>query len=90
MSSPIVLQVAGDAYAASAHIAAIVWDGATTSGDRVVLRHRDTHELLWQGRTELTHTYLGVSWARGLSAPRGFYADVLMNGIVMIYLQDAG
>jgi hypothetical protein len=90
MSSPIVLQVQGDAYGQPAHISAIVWDGATTSGDRVVLRHLGTHELLWQGRTDGTQTYLGVSWARGLSAPRGFYADVLMNGMVMVYLQENG
>lgn len=88
MTAPVVLQVQGDSYTPSGHIQAIVWDGATTSGDRVVLRHRSTHQILWQGRTELTHTYLGITWPKGISAPGGFYADILMSGLVLVYLWE--
>jgi hypothetical protein len=88
MASPVVLQVQGDRYAQGAHIQAVVWDGATTSGDRVILRHIGTNELLWQGRTATTQTYLGINWSNGLSAPNGFYADILMSGLVMIYLME--
>jgi hypothetical protein len=88
MSAPVVLQAQGDDYPVNGRIQSLVWDGASTSGDRVVLRHCDTHELLWQGRTELTQTYLGISFPAGLSAPKGFYADILMSGLVIIYLWE--
>jgi hypothetical protein len=88
MSAPVVLQAQGDDYPVNGRIQSLVWDGASTSGDRVVLRDCVTHELLWQGRTELTQTYLGISFPAGLSAPRGFYADVLMSGLVIVYLWE--
>ena len=88
MPGPVILQVQGDRYAQGAHIQAIVWDGATTSGDRVVLRHIGTNDVLWQGRANDTQTYLGINWSNGLSAPHGFYADILMSGNLLVYLME--
>lgn len=86
---PVVMQVAGDAYSQGARINAVLWDGATSSGDRVVLRHRSTNELLWQARTDATQTYVGANFGEsGVHAPNGFYVDTLSAGTVLVYLRE--
>ncbi len=73
MIGPVVLRVQGDRYVDSCRIVSIVWEGATTEGDRVEFADPDTHELLHAMRTPDTHTYIGVTFgAKGLSAPNGF------------------
>lgn len=95
---PIVFTTQGDQFIFPATISSIIWEGATTSGDRVELVEgiivsgitKGTGNLLWPGRTETDKTYLGVTFGeRGISAPGGFRAKVLMGGRLCIYLKEA-
>lgn len=88
---PIVFEVAGDSYVDAARINAIIWEASTTAGDRAVLRHRLTHELLWSGRATGSHTYAGGNLGdTGIHAPEGFYVDRLDGtGVLMVYLREA-
>ena len=85
---PVILQVAGDAFTSPANISAIVWEGLTTEGDQVVLRHRGNDEELWPGRTDTTQTYLGISFAEGLKAPNGFYVSRIDSGKLRVYIKE--
>lgn len=86
---PVVFQVAGDAFVINAQIAAIIWEGTTVAGDRVILKHRVSGRTLWEGQTDTTNTYLGMTIPpQGHSAPDGFYAERLDNGKVLIYLVE--
>ena len=87
---PVVLVNAGDQFISSCRIAAIVWEGATTSGDTVVLRHRTTNEVLWKGRTNTTQTYQGINLGpHGEHTPNGFYLSSISAGTVLVYIQQA-
>ena len=81
----------GDAYVQGAQIAAIVWVGATTAGDTVVVRHRgDPSNVLWKGRTDTTNTYQGANIGpNGIHAPNGFYLQQISAGEVLVYLKEA-
>ncbi len=88
---PVEITAAGvsGGYNQPCRIGAIIWDGASTSGDRVVLRHPETLELLWQARTDSTQTYIGVSLPTTIHAPRGFFADRLDSGVLLVYLRES-
>lgn len=87
--APIIFDVPGDKYTEAATIASIIWEGETTSGDRVELRFQGSGDILWAGRTDRTQTYLGVTIGpEGIMAPNGFYANVLNSGRVIIYLKE--
>lgn len=87
---PVVLEVAGDAFIQTAQIGAIIWEGQSVAGDRVVLRHRGDNRLLWRARTDSTNTYLGASIGpKGLSAPQGFYVERLDSGALLVYLAES-
>jgi hypothetical protein len=84
---PVLFDSVNDAYVDPAHIFQILWEGVTTSGDAVEIRLRVTNELVWAARTDVTQTYLGVNFGpQGISAPNGFYANILGAGRVLIYL----
>lgn len=88
-SGPIVFLVQGDRFPESCCIATIIWEGATTSGDRVELRKLDGGELIWPGRTNTTQTYIGANLGpSGVSCSKGFHAAVLMSGRLCIYLRE--
>ena len=87
---PAVLVNAGDSFTDGCRIAAIVWTGTTTSGDTVVLRHRGGNELLWEGMTNTTKTYLGINLGpNGEHAPNGFYLAQISAGSVKVYIAQA-
>ena len=92
MIGPVVMTTVGDAYVQGAQIAAIVWVGATTAGDTVVLRHRgNPNSLLWEGRTDTTNTYLGANIGpNGIHAPNGFTLQQISAGRLLVYLKEAG
>jgi hypothetical protein len=86
---PVILATAGDAFVQSAQISAILWKGTTVAGDQVVLKHRIDGQVLWEGQTDGTNTYLGATLPpSGMSAPHGFVADRLDNGKLLIYLAE--
>lgn len=87
--APIIFDVVNDRFTESATIASIIWEGSTTSGDRVELRANVTQDVLWAGRTDRTETYLGVTIGpEGIMAPQGFYASRLDSGRVIVYLKE--
>jgi len=88
-SGPIVMQAAGDTYIDSCCIATVVWEGATTAGDIVVLQKRDGGGIIWKGRTSQTQTYLGANLGpSGVSCPKGFTCAQLSAGTLLIYLRE--
>jgi hypothetical protein len=87
---PVILINVGDQFVNGCRIAAIVWEGATASGDTVVLRHRVSNEVLWKGRTNTTQTYQGINLGpNGEHIPNGFYLAQISAGTIMVYIQQA-
>ena len=85
--SPIMLSVVGDRYAFACRVGAIVWEGASTSGDTVLVTHITTGATLWKGRTSDTQTYLGVSFGQsGAHCPDGFTLSQISSGQLLVYL----
>ena len=85
---PVVMSVAGDVYADTCRILAILWEGATTAGDTVELVDRLTNDLLWPGRTDSTNTYLGANiGTEGIHCPNGFKLNKISSGRVVIYFR---
>ena len=84
---PIVMTAVGQEIEEPVRLNAIIWEGSTTAGDTVVLRHRDEQETLaWAGRTNDTNTYLGVNLGeRGLHCPTGLKLTVLGAGRLLLY-----
>lgn len=84
-----MLSVVGDAYIQGARILAVLWEGATASGDTATLRHRLDGDLLWAGRTDSTQTYQGVNLGpSGIHAPKGFQLTQLSAGRILVYLRE--
>ena len=86
--NPISLSVASDRYAKSAKIAAVIWEGATTSGDTAEIVENTTGFTLWKGRTDTTVTYLGIVFDAGIPADGGFSLSQISSGRVLVYLKD--
>ena len=88
---PIEITATGvpNGYAFGCRIGGIIWDGASTSGDRVVLNHMVGGEKLWQARTDTTETHLGLSLPTTIHVPYGFFCSVLDSGILLVYLREA-
>jgi hypothetical protein len=81
--------VANDAFVQPAQICAIIWKGATTAGDQVVLKHREDRQVLWEAITDTTNTYLGASLPQaGMTAPKGFYVERIDSGRLLVYLAE--
>jgi hypothetical protein len=86
---PVVLSTQGDEFIDGARIEAVIWEGATTSGDVAKLICRGTGSLLWKGRTDGVQTYIGGNLGpKGVHAPYGFKADPLPAGTIMVYLME--
>ena len=86
---PAVLVNPGDQFTDACRIIAIVWTGTTVSGDTVVLRHRVTNELLWEGMTNTTKTYLGINLGpNGEHCPNGFYLASIAAGTLKVYINQ--
>jgi hypothetical protein len=87
---PIVLRTVGDHYTDGCRLAGILWEGATSAGDRVELRCRSTNALLCALRSPETHTLLGITFpAKGIAAPFGFKLSLAPSGqTIQIYLME--
>jgi len=86
---PAILDSVGDQFTDGCRIAAIVWEGASTSGDTVELRHRGTNALLWKGRTNTTQTYQGINLGpNGEHCPNGFFMAQISSGTLYVYIQQ--
>ena len=87
---PVSMSVAGDKYTHSARILAVIWSGATTAGDTVVLSDPYGGGVLWRGRANDTQTYLGGNFGgEGIPAPNGFTLTQISAGIVDVYIREA-
>jgi hypothetical protein len=80
----------GDQYTDGCRLAGILWEGATSAGDRVELRCRSTNALLCALRSPETHTLLGITFpAKGIAAPFGFKLSLAPSGqTIQIYLME--
>lgn len=91
-TGPVILSVVGDEYTDNIQIAAILWEGATTSGDVAEVRGRGPTlgTVFWAGRTDSTATYVGVNFGpKGIHAPDGIRLYQLSAGRVFVYpLED--
>ena len=90
MSGPVVLQNIGDSYRQPARIAMIVWEGATTAGDRIEIRDYVTNDLLAAIRTPDTHTFTGFpAPPKGINAPNGFKLSLSPGSqMIQVYLVE--
>ena len=87
---PVILINVGDQFVSGCRISAIVWEGATASGDTVIVRHRVSNEVLWKGRTNTTQTYQGINLGpKGEHTPNGFYLAQISAGNVLVYINQA-
>lgn len=88
---PVLLTVVGDEFIEPCRIAQIIWQGATTSGDTVAIHGRGQNPaVLWEGRTDTTQTYLGITFSSsGLHAPTGFKLVSLSAGRVLVYILES-
>ena len=83
------MSVAGDTFPSPARILAIIWEGATASGDTVQLVSANSPDLLWPGRTDTTQTYQGANFGpEGLHAPLGFKLSQISSGRVLVFLRE--
>lgn len=84
---PIVLTAANQEIEDPIRLNLIIWEGSTTAGDTVTVRHRDEQEsLAWAGRTNDTNTYLGVNLGeRGLHCPSGLRLTQISAGRLLLY-----
>ena len=84
---PVVLKSIGDQFVDSCRVAAIVWEGATSSGDTVEVRFRGGNAaILWKGRTNTTQTYQGINLGpSGEHCPNGFVLAQISAGTVYVY-----
>ena len=87
---PVVMSVQGDEYVNGARIAGIIWEGATSAGDTVELRERDSGNRIWKGRTDTNNTYLGAVGigVRGIHCPSGFRLVQISGGEISVYLEE--
>jgi len=87
---PIVLRTVGDQFTEGCRLAGVLWEGATTAGDRVEIRCRSTNALLCALRSPDTHTLLGLTFpAKGLAAPFGFTLAVApASQTIQVYLME--
>jgi len=87
---PVILTVAGDKFIQGVRIAAIIWEGATTAGDTVLVSDPATGAVIWPGRTDSGHTYLGANFGpKGIHLPNGFQLSQISAGRVCVYLAQA-
>jgi hypothetical protein len=86
-NAPVIVTSVGYTYAQGCCIAAILWEGASTSGDTVEVSKNDTAELIWAGRTNTTQTYLGANLGSGVLCPAGFNVGKLSSGRLLVYLR---
>ena len=87
----IVLAATGAEYTLPCRIVGILWVGATTTGDSVLIKGRggSQNATLWPAQTDVSNTYLGFSWnPPGLHCPDGFRAEVMMSGAVYVYIAE--
>jgi outer membrane protein assembly factor BamB len=69
-------------------VTGIVWVGATTASDEVVLRARNGSRI-WQGRALGDDTYLGIRFADdGVLAKDGLVVETLDSGRLYVYLRS--
>ena len=89
--SPILFTAVGQSYPQSCRVVGIIWTGATTAADRVVVAGvgPSQSKVLWDAMTDTTSTYLGAMFGRpGLHVPDGFRVELLMSGRLYVYLAE--
>jgi hypothetical protein len=86
-NAPLLFTSQGQATAQVCCVAAVIWEGATTSGDTAELSKSDTAEIIWAGRTNTTQTYLGANLGAGVLCPGGFSVSKLSSGRLLVYLR---
>ena len=90
MANTVVWEVnAVDAeYLTRTQVTGIVWVGATTASDEVILRARNGSRI-WEGRATGTDTYLGIRFTDdGVLAKDGLKVDALDSGRLYVYLRS--
>jgi hypothetical protein len=86
-NAPLIFTTQGQSTTQGCCVAAVIWEGATTSGDTVEVSKNDTAEIIWAGRTNTTQTYLGANLGSGVLCPGGFNVSKLSSGRLLVYLR---
>ena len=86
-----MLSSAGHEWNQPCRIMGIIWEGTTNQGDRVEVKGRDasSNSIFWPAKTDMTSTYMGMTWdSPGMAAPDGFRASRLDSGVLYVYLAE--
>ena len=85
--NPVILEVVGDEIVGAGRVGAVIWTGATTSGDTVELNNGD----FWRCRTDTTQTYLGMSLSQhGVTIPnQRLRLTQISAGRIYVYVLEA-
>lgn len=85
--APVIKTAMGQSHTRGCCVSAVIWEGATTSGDTAELSKNDTGEVIWAGRTASQQTYIGANLSPGVLCPAGFNVSKLSSGRLLIYLR---
>lgn len=87
--NPVVLTAEDQEYTSACKVTAIIWTGTTTEADECIIKHRISGDVLWQGMTDKTSTYMGITQPHGIPCPNGFTADTMTTDTtVLVYLKE--
>lgn len=89
MARVVELSEAGAQYLERAEIVAIVWVGASSAGDSIILKEVGGGRL-WEGKASSTFTYQGIQFPESdpLLAPGGVEFESYSSGTVYLYLKS--
>jgi hypothetical protein len=82
MANPVVLS-STSSTAPAGNIQAIVWEGAATAGDSVVLYHTNG-AVFWRCRAHDTNNYKGIAFVAPVGT-EGITVNTLSSGLVLLY-----
>ena len=86
----VVLEATGDEYKDGCRISTVQWtgdeNGALTAGNIIILRARETGEVLWRSRYPDS---VGLTLPEaGVAAPNGFVLSRRDAGVLLVYLRE--
>jgi hypothetical protein len=82
------LTAAGQSIDRPFNLIAIIWTGATSAGNTVILKEVGG-DYVWEGRASGAHTYIGVTLPEdGVRLRNGLEVESIDAGSVYLYFQE--
>lgn len=77
----------GNTRRLSGYVTSVVWVGTTAQGDTCEVIETGGNTF-WKGQTDLTNTYLGITFEGGQKISNGLTVSQISNGKVYIYFKE--